>query len=134
MIFRSDCMLKSKAKWIYEVENDEEKEMLHSQPIINQLLIKRGIETKKEMDDFLHPKVENLHSPKLFNEMNKTVERINQAITSQEQIMIYGDYDADGVSSVTLLYEALIELDGLVSRSEEHTSELQSRGHLVCRL
>src|SRR5699024_11861494 len=47
--------------------------------------------------------------------INKTVERINQAITSQEQIMIYGDYDADGVSSVTLLYETLIELDGLVS-------------------
>ena len=108
-------MLKSKAKWIYEAENDEEKEMLHSQPVINQLLRERGIETKEEMDDFLHPKVENLHSPKLFSEMNKTVERINQAITSQEQIMIYGDYDADGVSSVTLLYETLIELDGLVS-------------------
>src|SRR5690625_943918 len=128
MIFRSNCMLKSKAKWIYEAENDEEKEMLHSQPVINQLLRERGIETKEEMDDFLHPKVENLHSPKLFSEINKTVERINQAITSQEQIMIYGDYDADGVSSVTLLYETLIELDGLV-RSEEHTSELQSRGH-----
>src|SRR5690625_7409443 len=109
MIFRSDCMLKSKAKWIYEVENDEEKEMLHSQPIINQLLIKRGIEKKKEMDDFLHPKVENLHSHKLFNEMNKTVKRINQAITSQEKIMKYGDYDADEVSSYTLLYEALNE-------------------------
>src|SRR5699024_8164751 len=91
------------------------KEMLHSQPVINQLLIERSIETKEEMDDFLYPKVENLHSPKLFSEMKKTVERINQAITSQEQIMIYGDYDADGVSSVTLLYETLIELDGLVS-------------------
>src|SRR5699024_12475185 len=80
-----------------------------------QLLIERSIETKEEMDDFLYPKVENLHSPKLFSEMKKTVERINQAITSQEQIMIYGDYDADGVSSVTLLYETLIALDGLVS-------------------
>src|SRR5699024_5091583 len=87
----------------------------HSQPVINQLLIERSIETKEEMDDFLYPKVENIHSPKLFSEMKKTVERINQAITSEQQIMIYHEYDEDGVSSLTLLYETLIELDGLVS-------------------
>src|SRR5690625_1309321 len=115
MIFRSDCMFQSKAKWIYEAENDEEKEMLHSQPVINQLLIERSIETKEELDDFLYTKVDNLHSPKLYSEMNKTVDRIRQAITSQERNIIYGDYDEDGVSSLSLLYETLIELDGLVS-------------------
>src|SRR5699024_4961867 len=102
MIFRSDCMLKSKAKWIYEAEDDEEKEMLHSQPVINELLIESRIETKEKMDDFLYPKVENLQSAKLFSEMQQTVERKNQAITSQQQIKIYGDDDADGVSSVML--------------------------------
>src|SRR5690625_7350501 len=80
------------------------------------------------MDDFLHPKVENLHSPKLLSEMNKTVERINQAITSQEQNVIYGDYDEDGVSSVTLLYETLIELDRVVSHYIPHRFE-EGYGH-----
>src|SRR5699024_12755540 len=78
-------------------------------------LRERGIETKEEMDDFLHPKVENLHSPKLFSEMNKMVERINQVVTSKEQIMIYGDYDADMVTSGKLIHETSIEQDCLVS-------------------
>ena len=108
-------MLKSKAKWVHSNQNIKDHEQVHPMPIINQLLIERGIENEKEMNNFIHPKIETLHSPKLFNQMDKAIERINKAIDTQEQIMIYGDYDADGVSSTTLLYEALTERDALVS-------------------
>lgn len=108
-------MLKSKAKWVYNDRNFIDHEQIHPIPIINQLLIERGIENEEAMNNFIHPKTELLHSPKLLKQMDKAIKRINEAIESQEQIMIYGDYDADGVSSTTLLYEALIERDGLVS-------------------
>lgn len=108
-------MLKSKAKWVHSNQDIHNHEQIHPLPIINQLLIERGIDTKEEMDNFIHPKIEMLYSPKLFNQMDEAVVRINKAIESQEQIMIYGDYDADGVSSTTLLYQTLIERDALVS-------------------
>lgn len=108
-------MLKSKAKWIYSQENTESKQEIHPIPTINRLLHERNIETEEEMNDFLKPKIELLHAPNLFSQMDEAVERIHQAIDSQEQIMIYGDYDADGVSSTTLLYETLLESHALVS-------------------
>lgn len=108
-------MLKSKAKWIYNQESIEIKQQIHPIPTINRLLHERGIETEEEMNDFLKPKIELLHEPKLFSQMEVAIKRIHQAIDSQEQIMIYGDYDADGVSSTTLLYEALLESHALVS-------------------
>ena len=108
-------MLKSKAKWIYSNQELSNHEQIHPIPTINQLLIERGIKNEEQMNDFLYPKIEELHSPELFDQMKKALDRINQAIESEEQIMIYGDYDADGVSSTTLLYEALIERDALVS-------------------
>lgn len=108
-------MLKSKAKWIFSNQDLSDDEQIHPIPTVNQLLIERGIKNKEEMNDYLHPKIEELHNPELFDQMKKALDRINQAIESEEQIMIYGDYDADGVSSTTLLYEALIERDALVS-------------------
>lgn len=108
-------MLKSKSKWIHHDQNSTDHDNVHPIPTINQLLIDRGIDTEEKMNDFLYPKTNKLHNPNLFSQMELALNRINQAIESQEQIMIYGDYDADGVSSTTLLYLALIERDALVS-------------------
>ena len=62
------------------------------------LLYERGIQTKEDLEDFLEPKLENLHDPYLLHDMDKAVERIRRAIEDYEQILIYGDYDADGMT------------------------------------
>ena len=71
--------------------------------LFEQLLKKRQID-----QDFLHPKYENLKDPFLLNDMEKAVERIKKAVSSQEKVMIYGDYDVDGVTASTVMEEALI--------------------------
>ncbi|MBR2831008.1 single-stranded-DNA-specific exonuclease RecJ [Candidatus Saccharibacteria bacterium] len=63
-------------------------------------------------ENFLHPKYENLISPAVLNDMKKAVSRIKSAIENQEKVLIYGDYDVDGVTSSTLMSEALT-LSGL---------------------
>jgi len=84
-------------------------------PIILQLLWNRGLKTQKEIDEFLLPDYsEDLHDPFLFNEMEKIVERIQEAIDSNEKITIYGDYDADGICGTAILYSTLNHLGAKV--------------------
>src|ERR1700690_675616 len=61
--------------------------------LLAQLLYNRGLTDKDRMEEFLEPKYENLHSPFLFQDMEKAVVRIWQAIEKKEKICIYGDYD-----------------------------------------
>ena len=68
------------------------------------LLRKRGLETEKEIRDFLELKKENLHNPFLLPDMEKACGRIIRAIDEGEKITVYGDYDVDGITSTTLLY------------------------------
>lgn len=70
--------------------------------IFTQLIAKRHL-----TDDFLHPKYENLTPPAILPDMDKAVSRIKRAIKNQEKILIYGDYDVDGVTSSTLMEQAL---------------------------
>ena len=65
------------------------------------------IESRHITDDFLYPKYENLTSPNLLPDIQKAVTRIKQAIKKSEHILIYGDYDVDGVTASTLMEEAL---------------------------
>lgn len=76
-------------------------------PAIAPLLLQRGISTPEEAAEFLNPSLEKLHSPFLMKDMRAVVERINNAITAKKRIMIYGDYDADGVSATALLLSYL---------------------------
>lgn len=79
--------------------------------IILQLLYNRGIDTQEKIDQFLLPDYgENLFDPFLFNDMEKAVKRIFKAIEKKEKIVVYGDYDADGVTSSAILVEVLKEL------------------------
>lgn len=70
-------------------------------------LFARLLEKRHLKEDFLHPKYENLADPFLLPDMDKAIKRIEQAIKNQEKILIYGDYDVDGVTASTLMEQAL---------------------------
>ena len=71
--------------------------------MLAKILIGRGIETAADAQSYLHPTYRDLHSPFLLNDMGKAVDRIEVAIQQNQQIWIYGDYDTDGTTSVSLL-------------------------------
>ncbi len=71
--------------------------------IMASLLIQRGIETFKDAENFFRPSLENLHDPYLMKDMNLAVARIEKAIKKKENILVFGDYDVDGTTSVALL-------------------------------
>ncbi len=73
--------------------------------LIKRLLFSRGIKTDKEIYEFLHPLEMTPYDPNVFVDMNKTIERLSKAIDNNEKIVIYGDFDADGVTSTSLLYK-----------------------------
>lgn len=70
---------------------------------IAHLLVQRGIETFEEAKAFFRPKIEDLHNPFLMKDMDKAVERIERALATNERILVYGDYDVDGTTSVALM-------------------------------
>ncbi|GGE32351.1 single-stranded-DNA-specific exonuclease RecJ [Streptococcus himalayensis] len=80
------------------------------EPAVAALLYQRGIQTEEALKAFLEPDLNQLHDPYLLNDMEKAVERIRQAISEGEQILVYGDYDADGMTSASIIKETLDEL------------------------
>lgn len=72
-----------------------------------QLCIQRGLHTKEEIEQFLHPDETGFHDPFTMFDMQKTCERIMLAIERAERITVYGDYDADGVTSTAIIVETL---------------------------
>lgn len=95
-------------RWTLKPKPDPEKIRLLSKAlnvdgIIASLLIQRGIETFEEAEKFFRPNLSDLHDPYLMMDMEKAVARIEKAIENQENILVYGDYDVDGTTSVALL-------------------------------
>ena len=76
------------------------------------LLVSRGIKTFEQVKDFMVPEVNQLHDPFLMKDMDKAVERLGLALESGEKILIYGDYDVDGTTAVTLVYSYLAGILG----------------------
>ena len=74
---------------------------------IANLLIQRGIKTFSEARSFFRPRLTDLHDPFLMKDMDKAVARVKKAIDNDEKVMIYGDYDVDGTTSVALMYSFL---------------------------
>lgn len=111
-------MLHSAKKWEMTEGNEEEiktlAHALHISPFLAQLLYQRKMTTVEKAQSFLHVKVSDFHDPYLFEHMTSVVERIEKAIEQHEPILIYGDYDADGVSGTTILYETLTSLGAQV--------------------
>src|SRR3989338_8371535 len=79
-------------------------------PLIAHLLINRGLNNKENVDNFLNCSLNALYDPFLLKDMDKAVKRINLAINKKEKIMVYGDYDVDGLSATAILILALKEL------------------------
>ena len=79
-------------------------------PEVARLLFERGIKDETGLKKFLEPSLEDLHDPYLLHDMEKAVERIRQAIEQGELILIYGDYDADGMTSASIVKESLEQL------------------------
>ncbi len=73
--------------------------------LIKRLLFSRGIKTDREIREFLHPLEMTPYDPNVFVDMEKTIERLSNAVDNNEKIVIYGDFDADGVTSTSLLYK-----------------------------
>ena len=72
------------------------------------LLAQRGIETFEEAKNFFRPDLNDLHDPFLMKDMEKAVARIEEAVENQENILVYGDYDVDGTTSVALMSSYLL--------------------------
>ena len=101
-------------KWNFQKPTEEEnrisKELadkLAISPVICQLLVKRGITTEEEANKFFKPSLNDLHDPFLMPDMDKAVKRLNRALGEREKILVYGDYDVDGTTAVSLVYKFL---------------------------
>ncbi|MBO4661939.1 MAG: single-stranded-DNA-specific exonuclease RecJ [Bacteroidaceae bacterium] len=76
-------------------------------PILGQLLVDRGITDTQQAGKFFRPQLSDLLDPFLFRDMEVAVKRINEALGRKEKIMVYGDYNVDGVTAVALVYKFL---------------------------
>ena len=85
-------------KKVSQLSND-----LSVNPILASLLVQRNIDTFKKAKEFFRPSLEDLHDPFLLKDMDRAVSRIEKAIIDNENILIYGDYDVDGTTSVSLV-------------------------------
>lgn len=95
-------------RWTLKPSVDEHKvqhlvDALAVDRSIAHLLVQRGIETFEEAKAFFRPKIEDLHNPFLMKDMDKAVERLERALATNERILVYGDYDVDGTTSVALM-------------------------------
>ena len=72
--------------------------------VLAELLVKRGVETFEQTRSFFRPQLSDLHDPFLMKDMDVAVERLRKAIISKERILVYGDYDVDGTTAVSLVY------------------------------
>ncbi len=93
-------------KWqIYDIEEKEVERISHKYNInklLASIILNRKIK-EKDIEVFLNPTRKNFHNPFLMPDMNIAVERIIEAISNKEKIIIYGDYDVDGITSITVL-------------------------------
>ncbi len=101
-------------KWIY-ISPTPEQEMaaerlagaINVNPVICRMLIERGITTPEEARHFFRPQLNELIDPFKMKDMQKAVDRLNEAMGRKERILVYGDYDVDGCTAVALVYRFL---------------------------
>jgi len=83
-------------------------------PALAQVLVNRGITTPEQADTYLNAGLESCHDPRLLKGMDRAIDRIRRAIAIGERIVVYGDYDVDGLTSTALLHYVLSELGAVV--------------------
>ncbi len=79
-------------------------------PVLARLLVHRGLENFDDAKTFFRPNLKSLHDPFLMKNMDKAVNRLHRAIEQNEKILVFGDYDVDGTTSVAMMYLFLKKL------------------------
>ncbi len=107
-------------KWVYNSPAPSEslrqlKDQTGINDILAQLLYDRQLIEEDIIEHFMNPSLSQLHSPYLMKDMDVAVKRILKALRDGENILVYGDYDVDGITGVSILYEALFDLGGKVT-------------------
>ncbi len=120
-------------KWSYSDLSNKQTQQVKSlseelsiNKILAQLLVQREITTFEDARDFFRPNLENLHDPFLMKDMDLAVERLTKAMRNNEKILIYGDYDVDGTTSVALVYRFLVKF---YSNIEYYIPDRYSEGY-----
>ncbi|MBR3720485.1 MAG: single-stranded-DNA-specific exonuclease RecJ [Clostridia bacterium] len=100
-------------KWEYYEKDEEKVKVVQEQFGLSRLLatiiVNKGLQTKEEIEVFLNPTRKDFHDPYLMPDMKIAVDRIVKAIENQEKVIIYGDYDVDGITSITVLKKFLAD-------------------------
>lgn len=106
-----DLSLTSEKQWIVRTCDENTcawyAQHLDIHPLTARILLQRGFHDLEQIERFLHPSLEQAHDPFLMKDMSKAVQLILEALEQGKRIVIHGDYDVDGVSSVSVLYEFL---------------------------
>src|SRR3954462_3747277 len=102
-------MLKMEKRWTI-LQDDQEKtaalqKALNRNPLLCKILSQRGIDDFEKAKDFFRPQLSQLHDPWLMKDMAKAVNRIIEARITGEKILVYGDYDVDGTTSVASMFQ-----------------------------
>lgn len=104
--------------WVYPKVDNELRDSISKEfkihPVIAQILVSRDFKSFEQIHDFLYAKLPDLHDPFLMSEMQQAVDRICKAMRNQENILIYGDNDVDGMTGTTLLTEFLQDIGAKV--------------------
>lgn len=108
----ADNKLQKEKIWVPRAEVDAEtvsrlSAELGIDPVLSTLLVQRGIRTFEEARSFFRPSLAALHDPFLMKDMAKAVDRLDEAISKGQHILVYGDYDVDGTTAVALVYSFL---------------------------
>src|ERR1700733_10971064 len=89
-------------------------ERLKTSPLIAQMLLNRGLSDPEDCTNFLRPNPKCLHDPNSIPNLQSAAARIAKAIRDHEKIVLYGDYDVDGITAVAILWHAIKNLGGQV--------------------
>lgn len=102
-------------KWIFSDSPDinaidQLSKKINVNPVLTKILLQRGIASYEEAKAFFRPELDELHDPFLMKDMEKAVQRIDAALEQQENILVYGDYDVDGSTSVAMMYSFICSI------------------------
>jgi single-stranded-DNA-specific exonuclease len=118
-------------RWLYKEipSQDRIKELsqaINTNPYITAILLQRGIDDYDNAREFFRPSLSALHDPFLMKDMDKAIARLHQAISDNERILIYGDYDVDGTTAVSLVYSYLM---GFYAHCEVYLPDRYAEGY-----
>lgn len=112
-------MIESKKRWRLTTPDENTVEEIQKElkisSVLAKILVTRGLDTAEAARAFMEMDISGIHDPYLMKDMDVAVERIRAAIDRQEKIVVYGDYDADGVTSTTVMMTVLQDLGADVS-------------------